>query len=388
MKRREFIRTSSLVAAALWSQQLAFGQNFTRTEKFRAAIIGHTGRGDYGHGLDLVFNDFDQILVVAVADPEEKGREQARQRSKALRQYAGYREMLKSELPQLVCVAPRCSDQHLAMAKAAMAGGAHIYAEKPFTQTLAEADDLLEISKELGLKMAVAHQVRLSPGVVQLKQEIVRGLIGELVQIRSWGKQDKRAGGEDLVVLGTHIFDLMRLFAGDPISCRAEVWDKGEAIGKQHAREATESVGPVAGDEIEAQFTFPKQVSATFTSRARLRDTRGPWAVELIGTKGIARIMMDVDPKIYILKSERLSDSGKTEAWQRFDKPAETGFAAANRRVVEDWLRAIEEKREAACSGYNGMKALEMVMAVYESALNRSTALFPLRNRQHPLAKF
>ena len=114
MKRREFIRTSSLVAAALWSQQLASGQNLTRTERSRAAIIGHTGRGDYGHGLDLVFKDFDQILVVAVADPEEKGREQALQRSQALRQYAGYREMLQSEMPQLVCVAPRWSDQHLA----------------------------------------------------------------------------------------------------------------------------------------------------------------------------------------------------------------------------------------------------------------------------------
>ena len=228
---------------------------------------------------------------------------------------------------------------------------------------------------------------RLAPAVVQLKEEIERGLIGELVQIRSWGKQDKRAGGEDMIVLGIHIFDLMRLFAGDPISCRADVWDKGEAVGKQHAREATESIGLIAGDEVEAHFTFPKQVTATFTSRARLRDTLGPWAVELKGTRGVARILMDVDPKVYILKSERLNDSGNAETWQRFDKPAETGFAAANRRVVEDWLRAIEEKREPACSGYNGMKALEMVMAVYESALSHSAVLFPLRSRQHPLAK-
>src|SRR6266516_1437621 len=105
MNRREFIRTSALVAAALSSPQLAAGQNLTRTVRSRAAIIGHTGRGDYGHGLDLVFNDFDQILVVAVADPGEKGREQAKQRSKALQQYTSYRKMLKSEMPQLVCVA-------------------------------------------------------------------------------------------------------------------------------------------------------------------------------------------------------------------------------------------------------------------------------------------
>jgi predicted dehydrogenase len=179
-----------------------------------------------------------------------------------------------------------------------------------------------------------------------------------------------------MLVLGTHVFDLMRSFAGDPISCRADVWEKGEPINKQHAREATESVGLIAGDEIEAQFTFPKHVSATFTSRARLRDIRGPWAVEVIGTKGIARILMDVDPKIYILKSEQFDAGGRAEAWRRFDKPAETGFAAANRRVVEDWLKAIEENvSRLAANKWN--EGVGMVMAVYQSALDRSTAFFP-----------
>jgi predicted dehydrogenase len=290
------------------------------------------------------------MQVVAVADPDEKGREQAKQRSKALRQYGDYREMLKKEMPQLVSIAPRWTDQHLAMAKAAMAIGAHIYSEKPFAQTLADADELLEISKEQGLKIAVAHQIRLSAAVVQLKEEIARGLIGELVQIRSWGNRTGVPAGRHAGA-GTHVFDLMRSFAGDPISCRADVWEKGEPINKQHAREATEKIGLIAGDEIEAQFTFPKNVSATFTSRARLRDTLGAWATELVGTKGIARILMDVNPKIYVSKSEQLSESGSNQAWQRFDKPVETGFAGANRRVVEDWLKAIEEKRGLVRSG-------------------------------------
>jgi hypothetical protein len=103
--RREFIRTASLVAAALSSPQFSFGQNSAPTEKLRAAIIGHTGRGDYGHGLDQIFNDFDKIQVVAVADPDEKGRERAKQRSKALRHYGDYREMLTKEMPQLASIA-------------------------------------------------------------------------------------------------------------------------------------------------------------------------------------------------------------------------------------------------------------------------------------------
>ena len=38
--------------------------------KYKAAIIGHTGQGDYGHGLDVVYVDMPDVEVVAVADPD------------------------------------------------------------------------------------------------------------------------------------------------------------------------------------------------------------------------------------------------------------------------------------------------------------------------------
>ena len=44
---------------------------------YKAAIIGHTGTGDYGHGLDLVYNDMSEVAVVAVADPDPSGLEAA-----------------------------------------------------------------------------------------------------------------------------------------------------------------------------------------------------------------------------------------------------------------------------------------------------------------------
>src|SRR5262249_8271073 len=106
---------------------------------YRAAIIGHTGQGNYGHEHDLIFNGRENVTVVAVADPEAAGRAQAAIRSHAQRQYGDYREMLEKEKPELVCVAPRCTNEHHDMALAALRVGAHVYLEKPITQTLAEA---------------------------------------------------------------------------------------------------------------------------------------------------------------------------------------------------------------------------------------------------------
>jgi hypothetical protein len=64
---------------------------------------------------------------------------------------------------------------------------------------------------------------------------------------------------------------------------------------------------------------------------------------------------------------------------------SERGFAGANQRVVNDWLDAITHDREPVCSGYAGMRALEMAMAVFAAGLARGRIEFPMKDRQHPL---
>ncbi len=388
--RRKFLQQSALLASG--AALALHAQEAKSKDVLRAAIIGHTGQGDYGHGLDAVFNDLPNVEVVAVADPDAKGRAAAAQKSKAARHYADYREMLAKERPQLVAVAPRWTDQHHAMTLAALKIGAHIYTEKPFTKTLAEADDLLAVADQAGLKIAVAHQVRLAPNIVFLKRALDAGLVGQLLQIRSWGKQDERAGGEDMLVLGTHLFDLLRNFAGEPAWCTARIMQQGSEFKRSDARKTKEQIGLVGGDEIDAQFAFANGVFATFTSRARLRDTVGRWGIELIGSKGVVRILMDVFPAVLFLPNTAWTPGGKTDSWQPLkDDPTlkftadEKSFGPANRRVVEDWLAAIRLNREPACSGRIGMKAIEMVMAVYQAGLSGTRVSFPLADRSHPL---
>src|SRR5205814_4921245 len=147
----------------------------------------------------------------------------------------------------------------------------------PLTQNLIQADDLLAKARQAGRKVAVAHQMRLAPSILQLKKMIEQGLLGELLQIRAYGKQDQRAGGEDMLVLGTHLFDLLRYFAGDASWCSAAVSQNGHAITRRDAHTAKENIGLIAGDEIEAQFGFATGVSATFTSRGKLKETIGHW---------------------------------------------------------------------------------------------------------------
>jgi predicted dehydrogenase len=301
--------------------------------------------------------------------------------------------MLKREKPQLVSVAPRHTDQHFAMAAAALDAGAHVFLEKPITQTLAEADQLLAAAERSGLKIAVAHQMRLAPNVLLLKRLVDAGLLGDLLEIRACGKQDHRAGGEDLIVLGVHEFDLMRFFAGDPLWCTARVLQGDHEILLSDARPATEAIGPVAGDDIVAQFAFPKGVLASFTSRARIRGMAEPWGLELIGSRGAVRIQPDMTPRVYVQRGGSWTAQGKVSEWRPLeDDPtlhlpaSEKTVAWANQRLVDDWLAAIGENREPLSSGYAAMRALEMAMAVFAAGLARQRVEFPLRQRHHPLS--
>jgi predicted dehydrogenase len=395
LNRREFLWTSATLAAATRFTPHVRGDE-APAQKFTACVIGSTGKGDYGHGMDAAVGKRTDIEVLAVADPAEAGRAKSIARCGAKRQYADYREMLEKERPQLVVVAPRQTGERHAMLMAALRAGAHVYCEKPFVTTPAEADEVLALAAERKLRIAVAHQMGIAPSVLGLKRRIEQeGLVGDLLEMNAWGKQDARAGGEDLMVLGVHLFDLMRRFAGgDPHWCTARVLQQGRDITRADARTTKDFVGPVAGDEVVSQFAFDKGVQATFTSRGRLKARSAEWGIELVGSKSAARVSLStVHPPVYIQHYGKWGAEGRSDPWTRLPNDpsaglsaAAVGMAAGNTRVVDDWLAAIRENREPLASGANGAWAVEMVMAVYWAALGGARVALPLKERGHPLA--
>jgi predicted dehydrogenase len=390
MMRRDFLLRAG--GACVWSlTTLAGATSVSRVMK--AAVIGHTGRGNYGHGLDQVFNDRPGIEVVAVADPDAGGRSKAQERIRARRSYADYREMLEKERPHLVSVAPRLTDQRHAMVLAALNAGAHVYCEKPFMRTLAEADEVLALAARKNLRIAVAHQGRVSPATLLLKRRLDEGLIGELLEIRVHGKQDRRAGGEDMMVLGTHQFDIVRFLAGDPLWCMARILHRGREATRADIRAATEDVGPVLGDEIEAAFAFPRGLNVHYTSREKNAATAGPWGMEIVGSKGRMKLLSDPHTKAFVMRPGAIGDKGPANPWLPLTDATtdsangrDATVTAANRRVVDDWLAAIAESREPLCSGSAAMRSLEMIHAVFASGVSGERVAIPLKVRAHPLA--
>ena len=351
----------------------------------RAAVIGHTGRGNYGHGLAGIFQDRSPITLVGLADPVASGRETMARNLGIQRVYADWREMLKQERPDLVSVAMRHADQHAEITLACVEAGAHCYVEKPFVRFPLEGDAVLAAADRHRRRIAVAHTMRMSPAARRLRQVVAEGRIGELREMHAFGKQDERAGGEDLMVLGPHLFDLMRLFAGDPLWVSARVQAQSRELAVTDRRRVKDEVGWVAGDRVNAQFVFGNGVLGLYTSDGSLRESTGHWGIEFRGSRGSARINCDLVPVACVKSASAWKDGIRREDWAPLEGVPSMAEADHNRAPVGDWLDAIASGREPECSGRNGAWGVEMVMGIYQSALGGSRATFPLRERGHPL---
>jgi predicted dehydrogenase len=357
-------------------------------KNYRVAVIGRTGKGNYGHGLDVVWKAFSNVQIVAVSDENQAGGKAAAARIGARAVYTDYLKMLRDENPDIVSVAPRWLDVHHDMVIACAEAHASIFVEKPLARSLAEADAMLAACESRHVKLAINHPKRLSPVVLDVRERIRLGEIGQLIEIRGRGKEDARAGGEDMMVLGTHVFDLMRLFAGDPQWCFAHVTVGADDMQSRHIHRGDEGIGPLAGDGIAAVYSFANRVHGYFGSQ--LTDDKGGarFGLELRGSQGIMQVPGTESPPFLLRSNSWSLESGPGKAqWERLPSPEQSraGQMAPSARIVADLMESIEQDRQPLSSGYDGRWALEMILSVYHSQRTGGRVALPLKERRHPL---
>src|SRR6202040_3043027 len=69
---------------------------------------------------------------------------------------------------------------HYALAKAALENGKHVFVEKPFTSTAAQAEELVELAAKRNLKIMVDHTFLFTGAVRKIRQLIDEGTLGSL----------------------------------------------------------------------------------------------------------------------------------------------------------------------------------------------------------------
>jgi len=391
MKRMEVLKASLATTMMPWSLQ-------AKSVKRRIAIIGHTGRGDYGHGLDTVWLNRPDCEIVGVADADPKGLQKTLQKLKLSNDlgFTHYATMLAEVRADVVSVCPRHVDQHYDMAKAAMENHAKgIYMEKPFVRTPHEADRLIAISRQTGTKLALAHRNRYHPVLPVVKKLLQDGLIGRVLEYRGRGKGDHRGGAQDLWVLGSHVLNLIHYFAGDPIHCSATLLQNGRLATLKDVREGDEGLGKIIGNECHARYLMTDGCMAYFDSLHQDGTQGQAFGFQIIGSEGVLHFHCDQNILVHLSKGHPFRVQNEVAKWipitsggvgQQELKLEEVTMCRNHVKGIQDLLDSLDEMREPLCNVLEGRVIVEMISSVFTSHTKQGqTITFPLAERENAL---
>ena len=311
----------------------------------KTALIGCGGRGRQ-HLLALLADP--RLEVVALADAK---REAAEALAEGRPVYTGYREMLERERPEVVVVA-LWTDLHLpALRDCAAAGVRAVLCEKPMARTWGQTREIAALAESSGMRLTFCHQRRFAEGNRQVRSLLDEGWFGKVERMDLFSPPH-------LLDCGTHSVDQALSFHREtPVKWAHGAVDLSTTVSYFNVPAEGASCGT---------FAFEDGVVATLR-------TAGPdldyWSgVRVVGSEGFVEVLWDG-------QVQRARVYGDPD-WRL--EPVETPHEAQMVGYVRDAVDALETGREPETSWRHGLRAAEVLFALYESARRRARVDLPL----------
>jgi len=148
----------------------------TGKEMIRVGVLGY---GYWGPNIVRNFHGQERSKVVAVCDQSATSQRRAHQAYPSVRVMGDSKDLLTAtDIDVIAVVTPVWT--HYELAKAALENGKHVFVEKPFTCTTAQAEELIELAERNHLKIMVDHTFLFTGAVTRMRQLIDDGTLGDL----------------------------------------------------------------------------------------------------------------------------------------------------------------------------------------------------------------
>lgn len=260
-------------------------------------------------------------------------------------------------------------NSHLDLVERAAQSGKHVLLEKPLEVSMERSQRLVEVSEQAGIVLGVVLQHRFRPVSVALKAMVDEGRLGELVggaaRLSNWRPQSyydqqgrgtkARDGGGVLLTQGIHTLDLLISVMGLPQEAIAYA-----ATTPIHRME-TEDL--VAGAVRFANGAIGS-ISATTCAYPGIPDV-----IELIGTKGTARIE---NTKLVAQFHDGTVEDVCDETLGGGAGADPMAFSHLHHRsVIDDFIDSVEQHRPPKVTGREALKAHRLIEALLLSATTR-----------------
>src|ERR1700753_3364766 len=141
--------------------------------------VGVVGYGYWGPVVARNFNSVDHCELAAICDKSPKSLERARKAFPGARLTNNVNDIIASPNIDVVAgITPVWT--HYEFAKAALENGKHVFVEKPFTSSVAQAEELIEIAERKNLRIMVDHTFLFTGAVRKIRQLIDDDVLGKL----------------------------------------------------------------------------------------------------------------------------------------------------------------------------------------------------------------
>ena len=141
--------------------------------------IGVLGYGYWGPNIARNFHSRERAEVAMVCDPNERAAARLKKALPSVPFTTDPRELLCSPNIDAVAVITPVRT-HFELAKLALENGKHVFIEKPFTQSSAQAEELIELADRKNLKIMVDHTFLFTGAVKKIRQLVDDGALGDL----------------------------------------------------------------------------------------------------------------------------------------------------------------------------------------------------------------
>jgi predicted dehydrogenase len=337
--------------------------------------VGIIGAGLQGKRRASVFPNKGESRVLAVACGHKDDLKSAKELANAIgaKAYANWEEVITDRNIDAVAV---CTPPHLhaEMSIRALEAGKHVLCEKPLARTISQAELMVRKARETGMLLKCGFNHRHHPAILQAKRWVDEGMLGELDFSRcrygicgrlgyekEWRADPKIVGGGQLMEQGIHALDLFRWFLGEFSEVKAFV---GNTYWKMEPLEDNAFVllrsaeGRVA--ELHSSLTLWRN---GFSFDVFGHD--GYVSVDgLGGSYGIERAALGKRDFEKPFSEQVIEYRGSDQSW---------------RHEWDEFEHAISDHREPIGSAEDGLEAMRLVNAAYESNRTGRVAVLSAR---------
>jgi scyllo-inositol 2-dehydrogenase (NADP+) len=232
------------------------------------------------------------------------------------------------------------NDTHFALARAALEAGKHVVVDKPFANSVAEAETLIALAEARGSMLSVFHNRRWDSDFLTLRKLLDEGVLGEITlyearwdrfrpALRDSWHEEAGPGGGVLIDLGPHLIDQALALFGPPDSLTADIIAQRE--------------GSLVDDYFELTLHY-ERMRAVLSSAAIVPAPRPRFAVH--GTQA-SFVKHGVDPQETQLRAGgRADDPG-----HGIEEPAQHGTLVS----IDGARRSIASERGDYRHFYSGV---------------------------------